>query len=233
MSSTAPNTVPLTAAAAHLQQLVEAGWSQDQIARAANCSTRLIHKILTGQAKRTSVYLNARLLAADPARHYRTRNGLIPSVGTVRRGQALAAIGHSHQSIGEALGIHPVLVARLLNRPPASIWAERAIAMAALYESWFRTCGPSKRTATTAAQRGWHGPEAWEGADIDDPKARPHAVLRLSATAINDERSAEVRRLASAGAIPEEIAERIGITAKGVRHILRRDHPVLYLALTA
>lgn len=233
MSATADKTVPLTAAADHLRQLVEAGWSHDQIARAANCSRRFIYKILRGEAQRTAPYLNGRLLAADPARHYRTHDGLLPSIGTVRRGRALAAIGHSPQSIGKAIDAHPVVVTRILNRPRPSIWAERAIAMTALYEQWSRTPGQSKRTATTAAQRGWHAPQAWEGSDIDDPAATPHAVTRLSATELNAERSDEVQLLASAGNTPEQIAERLGITPGGVRRILRRDYPTLYLALTA
>lgn len=230
---TAPKTVPVTAAAAHLRLLADAGWSQDQIARAANCSTRLISKILTGEAKRTAIYLNGRLLAADPARHFRTHDALFPSIGTVRRGRALAAIGHSHQSIADALDMHPVLMARLLNRPMANIWAERAIAMTALYEQWCRTPGSSKRTATTAAQRGWQTPEAWEGADLDDPKAMPHAEMRLNAVGLAKERSAEIRLLASAGVMPEQIAQRIGITEQSATEHLRGKYRPLYLELTA
>lgn len=217
----------------HIRRYADDGWSAEQIAEAADATKTTIRDILNGQQKTITPANAQRILASDPSSHGWTRNALIPAIGFVRRGQALACIKHSHQSIAQALGTHPVFVARILNHGATSINAGRAFAMADLYESWSTTPGTSQRTATTAAMRGWHGPDAWDGADIDDPEAKPNAEIHLNAVELNVERSFEVQLLASAGNTFEVIAHRIGISATGVRQILRRENPDLYLELTA
>lgn len=226
-----PRTASVELAAAHLQRLSDQGWSWDQIAQAANCNARTISKIQRGEQKKASHEMIRRLLAADPTRLGQEPRGLICSIGFRRRGRALIAIGHNNQRIADALGMSPVVVSRLLTHDAPTITATTAAAMTRLYDEWSTTPGPSKRAVTVAAQRGWHGPDAWD--DIDDPNAEPNQVILLDAVELNEERSAEVRLLAGAGNTFEFIAHRIGISPSGVRKILARDYPNLYLELTA
>jgi DNA-binding CsgD family transcriptional regulator len=149
--------------------------------------------------------------------------------------QALIAIGHTAIAIARELRVSREFVSNLLAGRYPTIRRRYATAVAELYRQWSTIPGPSKRSRTTAAQRGFHGPLAW-GDDIDDPAAVPETDVteaELNRDELAAERVTEMWLLASAGQQPEQIARRLGMSANQVRNRLSTLFPHLYLELTA
>lgn len=106
-------------------------------------------------------------------REKRNSAAFVPAIGTVRRIQALCAIGHSYLTIGAALG---VTTAQAVQQIGESGQVHRATAakVADLYEQWSMTVGTSSITRGRAESRGWAPPLAWD--NIDDPAEKPRIV---------------------------------------------------------
>lgn len=178
------------------------------------------------QAAWQRAYEKRRYLARGPM--------LIDSTGTTRRLQALAAIGWPSRTLGEALGVSASPVRDLTRGTRPHVTRQTAAAVAALYDRWAMTRGPSARSAQRAAAKGWAPPLAYDDDRIDDPKYRPSAMI-AGRTAVDEvavdraaggdrtvrlrraERTEVVRRLTAAGMSAEQIAARMGTTARSVQ----------------
>lgn len=220
-------------AAQHARRLSAQGWSETQIGAAAGCSETVVRNLLTGRCQGIHPDIAAKILAAQPHRTDQPAQACIDATGTVRRGRALVANGYTLLAIANALDMGVDPFGRIINHAPGLVRAYTAHRVTSLYEQWASTPGPSLRSQLMAERKGWHTPDAWDDEEIDDPNAEPYALVRLDAVALAEERSVEVRLIASAGNTFEHIARRLGISPTGVRQILRRDHPNLYLELTA
>jgi hypothetical protein len=138
---------------------------------------------------------------------------LIATTGTVRRIQALQAIGWPLQVLAERLGYKHYRTLQMISRQP-TVHVDTAAKIARLFSELCMTPGPSVKARTAAA---WHGhapPLAWD--DIDDPRevpkfGRPHDVKSVRA-----ERLDEVRRLHALGLTYVAIAERLGTSDRQV-----------------
>jgi hypothetical protein len=97
----------------------------------------------------------------------------IPSLGTVRRLQALVAIGHSQQSICDHLGWLPGNATRLFNGKQDYVTVSTAAKARVLFNELQLTPGTCERARRRAKKLGWPPPLAWEEDAIDDPAARP------------------------------------------------------------
>lgn len=124
------------------------------------------------------------------ARYRRRRylNGNRPlsasSLGTIRRIQALCALGYTYGDIAEALGVTQQRIGHLLNQKV--VLPEMRQKVAAVYEELCMTipqdpevlqereCPVHKRARNRARQRGWAPPLAWD--NIDDPHERPKGM---------------------------------------------------------
>lgn len=106
-------------------------------------------------------------------------------IGTRRRLRALAAVGHGTVTIADRMG--NVVAASHLNdlriRETGTVIVRIAAAVASVYPDLIheRPHPNSHRVAHLAAERGWEGPGAWKGVDIDDPTARPRDLERSAA----------------------------------------------------
>lgn len=112
------------------------------------------------------------------------RPGLVPALGTVRRLQALQAIGYGYPRLAIETGISEKT---LRNPTYRGQWVYRvtADAVATVYERLCMTPldGPyARRSRNMAAAKGWMPPLAWD--DIDDPDERP--VHRARDYALDD-----------------------------------------------
>lgn len=115
--------------------------------------------------------------APKPKKPQRSSTGRVDVVGTMRRLQALAVIGHSPKAIGAVIGASSSYLndLRTGGARMASVSVEVADALAREYPRLVRT-PPGVQSALTmrnAAKQGWDGPPAWVGVDMDDPAARP------------------------------------------------------------
>ena len=106
------------------------------------------------------------------------RPGLVPALGTVRRLQALQAIGYGYPRLARETGIPEK---SLRNPTYRGSWVYRATAeaVAVAYERLCMTPldGPyARRSRNMAANKGWLPPLAWDA--IDDPDERPNHRAR-------------------------------------------------------
>lgn len=106
----------------------------------------------------------------------RGRPRMVDSAGTVRRLQALTAIGWPHQKLAAELGVTVHWVRRLANSR-GKLRTATARSVADLYDRLGDHPGPSVMAAASARQHGYQPPVAWDADEIDDPAGRPWAVI--------------------------------------------------------
>lgn len=146
---------------AHVAALLALRWSYSAISsrtglsRATIRDTRVVTKV---QRSTETAILSVPLIP------YAGKNVLVDATGTRRRIEALAYLGHPLNSYEHRLG-------RCQGRVSAHI----AAAMKRVYRELENTIGPSDLARKRALKRGFAGPAAWDGRDMDDPRARPLA----------------------------------------------------------
>lgn len=115
---------------------------------------------------------------ARTLRLLRGETGSVPAIGTLRRIQALQAIGWGIPDIAREAGL-PVPTLRNPAYRGERVWTSTAERVAEAYERLAMTW-PEGRYATRsrrmAARKGWLPPLAWT--DIDDPDERPDLTVR-------------------------------------------------------
>lgn len=159
--------------------------------------------------------------------HGRLPPGIIDATGTIRRLQALAAIGWSGPELGARLGYRPSnaaqRVADLRNPRSGRVFATSARAVAALYERLSGTPGPSDKTRARAHAAGWAPPLLWEDADIDNPDAQPlpddQPRGRGRSARID---LADIDHLQQQGYQLHAIAARLGVNTASIRRAKQR-----------
>lgn len=172
----------------------------------------------------------------------------VPSIGSVRRIQALMADGWTGQHLARELGIRRNNLPVYCRFPTIRAWKAQQIAE--LYDQMKGQSGPSERTAARAAAAGFLPPESWEHADIDNPDALPvidyHdpagpddvdevAVQRAAqgdrtVKLTPPERREAIRLLHSQGLSDNAIADRIGAVGRTVHRIRQKlDLPAVDL----
>ena len=123
---------------------------------------------------------------ARKIRRYKTKDQAIPlrvnAVGSVRRLQALMAMGWSLPRLEEAAGVRPWYYRQIMFAGPAVLDRSRARQISRLYDELWDQEPPQtnraerfsvSRTKTIARDNGYAPPMAWAGIDMDDPEARP------------------------------------------------------------
>lgn len=220
---------------ARINHWVGLGYSHGQIATAAGVSRRIIDSHAKGKLKKINPDSARKILAV------RLDASVIPdylpidATGSMRRLRALMVMGHPLKAIAAETGHRSGALSKILNGHAVGVRRSTAKDIAALYQRWADTPGPCLRTKLRAAREGWESPLAW-GDDIDVPDSLPDTDTPVTKTGMRElaaERLVEMRLLASAGAQPEQIAERLGVTVGYVRKRLINHLPQLYLELTA
>ncbi|MGW3492014.1 hypothetical protein [Streptomyces sp. NPDC001054] len=218
--------VPVGPVAEHISRLTAEGWSCAQIAAAANCSESSVRSAARRQYATMRADLAARILAARPTLATAGPRTNVASVGTIRRVQALTALGYSLREISAASGIVRTALGHIITHEHPVITAQHARSIAALYRAWSTRQGTNTRARNRALALGWHGPLAWD--DIDDPNATPWTGEdpHLNRNELAAVRRQEIEHLAGFGLGAEEIAARLGddiavSTVKGILADLR------------
>lgn len=213
----------------HLEALHARGMSWEQIARVSGVLVEELRRLRMplGNKPRTERIRpeRAELLLSirfDPSPG--TPKGLVPSVGTARRLQALRAIGWPLGVLAARSGVARHTLAMVTTRQRA-VQDSTRVAVAELYEDLHdqdpRRHGvpaESMRRATAWAVRaGWAAPNCWLCSDIDDPDAKPGPPegRRYSSPSAGDRRQAivdDTAELARQGCTRQVIAARLGIT---------------------
>ena len=192
----------------------------------------------------------------DWHRHYRRiaaerRWGARPSawtssVGTVRRLQALAAMGWSASEVARRLGVTDSAIFLLRATRGGRVLASTADRVAALYRDLADkppTGNAIVRTKRWAERNGWRPPIAWDDDTIDDPDAQPYAGAPVELDEIAVERyvagtlkhrefqrySLElveaIRILAGRRLTDAQIGDRVGVNKRRIQG-LRTEHGI-------
>ena len=214
---------------AHIAALKAAGLGNRRIQDLSGVSRTTLTALTTGRpCKGTgpssqvwAVTANKLLSIPIPTGTENVAGGVnINSTGTVRRLQALVAIGHSQQSLCDHLGWLPSNATRLFTGKQTSCTVVTATKVRILFNELHLTPGRSERARNRAAQLRWAPPLAWDD-NIDDPKAKPD---RGEHRAIGwDERYRELRDL---GFKDVDIAAKWGIQLTSlIRQLDRHNIP--------
>lgn len=165
-------------AVAHLRLLRDTyGWTWQQIADEMGTGITVAHQLHTGKVKRVRERTEAAILAIPPGPAGESLRG-IPAAGTRRRVQSLAWMGWPGRTVAEMAG-YDRRALELSYRHRVSV--RLASRVAALYDELAGRPGPSPYIAREARKCGHAPPAAWDGIDMDDPKARPRGVRREAA----------------------------------------------------
>lgn len=212
--SLTPDVDP-TPAMRHIEALRAGGMGNGSIAKAAGLNKETIRNISVGSRTRgirpdTERNILSVQLAAEWA----------DSTGTMRRVQALAALGHTFASIAAEAGLRRGNTLSDIVRGQQSVRRTTAEQVAAAYERMSMTHGPSFRTRAYARAQGWAVPLAWDDETIDDPTATPVGMHKKGQRGQLD--LDEWFRLVRYGEHPERAAERCGVKLGSVDWHARR-----------
>jgi transcriptional regulator with XRE-family HTH domain len=174
----------------HALRLLESGYTEASLARAAGLHYSQIDELLHGTRRtdpRTPISKvlasNAeKILAVDFRNDHRLPHTIVPATGSARRIQALMVLGWSQAQIADRVGM-PKQSISLIIRSDSVRWQTHE-AIAALYEQMWNCTPPAdtphRKTHTArarnyAAARRWLPPMAWD--DIDNDLTPPTPEL--------------------------------------------------------
>lgn len=166
------------------------------------------------------------------------RNGgpiMQPPHGTIRRLQALCAIGWTNGQLGMRLGVSRSRVSNIIRNTRQGVLPETAKAVSALYDDLWDVIPVgtgANRARAAAARKGWVSPLAWDDDAIDNPNATPLGVGPQDGACFDEQRIERriagdrsvklhkgeahevVRRLLESGATTTQIRVIYGIKAE-------------------
>lgn len=165
-----PGYIPTDRITGHIHQLQRAGWTNVEIAAFAGVDRRTVHNILHNYVATVHRPTAAAILRLRPE----DVPNRVPVIGSMRRVQALAAIGWPIAHIGAEAGVRGTLINELVagRRKRLPLWEAQGIDR--VFRERCMTPGPSKTARTVAARNGWVPPLAWD--DIDNPDEKPLGV---------------------------------------------------------
>lgn len=222
----------------HLVLLASTGMSWREVELRCGVSRVTLLRIVRGDLLHVHRDTAAAVLGVAPAPITEQAVGLVPSIGTRRRLQALMVVGWSQARLAELLDSTPSQVHRLLveDRPCTASTRSK---VAGLYDQLWATTPPLvtagdrrsvSRARRYAAEHGWQPAAAWDDDEIDDAAARPH----IPRCGRRDLFVAEVSWLVEVGESLEVAAARLGVQPSSIyRTLYRYDRLDLWALSTA
>lgn len=143
--------VPTALVARHVAALKSGGWTEPEIAAAAGLDRRTIHNITSAGRPTVHQSTATAILKLAPC----DAPNRVPATATMRRLQALAALGWPLAHVGHVAGMYLTQVNDVAAGRRKRIPREQAEAVDSVYRALCATPGPSPRTRTAAARNGW------------------------------------------------------------------------------
>lgn len=218
----------------HLQMLSSYGVGYRRAAELAGVSFDAVRKLLRGgpgerpPARRIRPETAAKILEVRPSLEVLSDGALTCSAGTVRRLQALVAVGYSQARIAALLGV-PSAELRVKGR--TRVTAARARAVRELYDELWDTPPAAERRGekisvslarAQAEANGWAPPMAWDDDSIDDPGAEPAEGWRRRDYLSSAELADEADELGRQGYDRALAAERLGVRRCSIDQAYKR-----------
>jgi hypothetical protein len=166
--------VSTDAARLHVFAMMGAGWSRRAIAGQAGVSLQTVCGLVNDEHQRIRKGDAEALLALDPTTLPTTTfegerfRPFVPRVGSVRRVQALLAIGWRAADIAAESGLPVQTIYGVCHQKGQWVTSDTHEKVKAAYHVLSQRRGPSERTARRAANRGYPGPLAWQDPDHDE-----------------------------------------------------------------
>jgi len=201
-----------------------------EIGRAAGVSEGTVRNVILERVARVSTV---------PARALMGLGGSgagqadVPSLGTARRLQALAAIGWDGPALAAELAWSADFIRHLRAGTTSSVHAATHARVAAAYPRLAlrpQQGVAADRVRSHAARQGWVGPASWDDDELDDPSvviAVPTVLSRAQRTQAQLE---DVRDMLATAEHPLMIAHRLGLHVASVQRLLDRHEPDLAAA---
>lgn len=162
-------TVRADKARRHMLDLIDQGANTVSISEASGVSTSIVRAIVRDAKEMITRETQNRILSV--------RDVPIPtmrlSIGARRRLRALSVKGWDLDTIAEEVGAFASLLSSIRYGERTHVLKRVDEQVREFYDKHKDQQGPSKISATRAKIKGWHGPEAWEGVDIDNPRSEP------------------------------------------------------------
>ncbi|PAZ15620.1 hypothetical protein CLM62_12545 [Streptomyces sp. SA15] len=221
-----PFTNPDTARA-HLQELHKTmSWKTLEAATGVPIGGLVL--LYSGRRTKIRNETHAKIMAVTaPTRG--DRGQYLDVTGSMRRVQALSAIGHSYSAMAEATGSARNRILSIANGRQPTIRRDLAERIDAAYQQLAFMPPPANkftnRTRNFARANGWRDPQWWEDyGHIDDPDFNPATADReLGRDELAELRREEIEHLAKFGHNPDQIHTRLGgeVSISTVRAIYR------------
>lgn len=223
--------IPSAPVTARIQHWLSLDYTYGQIAAATGSSHQTIIYHARGDYPTIHPRVAKRILSTCLGADSIPGSVPVDSTGTVRRLQAMAAVGHTFRAISTEINVHPDAISRIANSKHATVLGSTARRVAELYRRWSHVPGRSLWCRNMAASKGWHGPLAWD--DIDNPNEQPDAndTTPMGMRELAELNKTEIVLLATAGASPEEIAARTHLSKDYVRERFQQELPTTYREL--
>lgn len=168
----------------HINVLRASGWSIREIAEQSRVTPHTVNRAALGLAGKIRPESARKILGVHPNRRPDPTLGgqLVDSTGTIRRLQALVAMGYPGAELLRMIGAHEAYVTRMMTYPMVTVTTRDRVRD--LYDDLWDTppvprdqkhAYQIRRTRKRALSRGWVPPLAWDDDAIDDPTAAPDA----------------------------------------------------------
>ena len=217
----------------HIARLRESGLGLRTIAQHSGVDRQILQSIVSGRPERGSgpqrrvrPTIAQAVLDVEASLWTTAPSTPVDSTGTLRRLQALVAIGWPQARLAARLGWTATDCSRIMRSP--RLVARSALAVRELYaELWDQDPqqhGVTKqayvRARNAAAAAGWPPPAAWDDDELDDPTYDPaaHGLPRMDRA---EARRMDIEHLISFGLSNDEIARRLDLSVDYVRAMVR------------
>lgn len=171
---------PLDEVRAHIQKLVASGMTPTRVAELAGVTHATVYRALRLPDQRdgmrpTTIRKSSadKIMAVKPVPNPK----MTPATGTIRRLQALSAIGWPIRITGAMADIKDAYRLTSPRRSPEMVERATAKRVAELYATMRANPAPDNRSTRMARayakMKGWPPPWAWDNRTIDDPNAGP------------------------------------------------------------
>lgn len=154
---------------AHVERLIAAKWTHQQIANAAHTARGTISYIAAGQpetSKRIALAILSIPIGPPPKNPTHTA-----ATGSTRRIRALAFAGYALVDLARRLNMSDDRVSSIARGVVSVVRTSDAQLIARTYRQLADKPGPSERARADARKKGWTPLGVWD--DIDDPDAVP------------------------------------------------------------
>lgn len=204
------------------------GYSSRAVADMTGLSERTVQAMFQGRTDPARMMHRTAQRILD-APDIPTGRGWVPSIGCVRRLQALTVMGWSMRHLSQRCDLDESTLAALRSETHSTTRPRFAAVVTALYDELWNTPGPGRHAATRAHNRGWQPPMAWDDDTIDNPTATPDTGRREYVRNGGDGtpqhvlvENVEDLLDMDLAATTAAVAQRLGLSVKSLRRALER-----------